>query len=192
MVLLATGCGASDAAKPAATAPGPGPGSTSSTGPASVDPTGETEPDPSAEIVAAALRQLVTKNHTYGEGPPPFTEYLVQSHLDPQAGNPNETERPSSRSLTDAERSAIEASLAPLGPVRFIDDASKWRTDDLRPVVEGAVILGVGEPVITRDTALVAVSLWCGGLCGTWLTYRVHLVGGHWEVAGTEGPIAIS
>jgi len=55
------------------------------------------------------------------------------------------------------------------------------------------LILGVGEPRIDGDTALAPVSLWCGGLCGTWLTYRLARDGGGaWRVTGTEGPVAIS
>jgi hypothetical protein len=76
--------------------------------------------------------------------------------------------------------------------VQWIDQAEDHRTDDLRPTVEGAVIIGVGEPILDRGAATVAVSLWCGGLCGTWLTYRVELVDGAWTVTGTVGPVAIS
>jgi hypothetical protein len=52
--------------------------------------------------------------------------------------------------------------------------------------------LGVGEPTIDGNSALVPVSLWCGGLCGTWLTYRVELTDGTWSVTGIEGPVAVS
>jgi hypothetical protein len=141
-------------------------------------------------IMAAALEELVTENHTFGEGPPPFTEYLLQSHTDVRAGSDgNDGER---RLLTAAERDAIEDVVRPFGPVRWIDDPDEWRTEDLRPTIDGSVILGVGEPTIDRATALVPVSLWCGGLCGTWLTYRLDAVGAGWRVRGTEGPITIA
>ena len=142
-------------------------------------------------LMGAALEELVTQDHTFGAGPPPFTEYLIQSHLDPGAGSAG-VDDDEGRPLTDAERVAIEESIRPLGPVRWIEDPDLWRTDDLLPTIEGAVILGVGEPIIDGDSALVAVSLWCGGLCGTWLTYRLEMVAGAWQVTGTEGPIAIS
>jgi len=145
----------------------------------------------SAEMMAVALVQLITVDHTFGEGPPPFTEYLIQSSLDPFAGNPTGDGGPG-RALTADEQAAIEAAVAPFGPVRWIDDPAEWRTEDLRPTIEGAVILGVGEPVIDGTTGLVPVSLWCGGLCGTWLTYRLDFVDGAWSVTGTEGPRAIS
>ena len=145
----------------------------------------------SAQVMAAALVQLITVDHTFGEGPPPFTEYLVQARIDPFAGNPTGGERPA-RPLTPEEQAAIESAIGAYGPVRWIDDPADWRTDDLLPTIEGAVILGVGEPILNGDTALVPVSLWCGGLCGTWLTYRLDLVDGAWTVTGIEGPISIS
>ncbi|MCP4222943.1 MAG: hypothetical protein GY773_06345, partial [Actinomycetia bacterium] len=37
--------------------------------------------------MAAALEELVTKDHTFGSGPPPFSEYLIQSATDPNAGD---------------------------------------------------------------------------------------------------------
>jgi hypothetical protein len=141
-------------------------------------------------MMATAVHQLLTVDHTFGGGPPPFTEYLLQTHVDPAAGTA--TGSGAARALTDAEMAAIEEAVAPLGPVRWIDDPDEWRTDDLRPTVDGAVIVGVGEPTIDGDTGLVPVSLWCGGLCGTWLTYELELTGGTWTVIGIDGPIAIS
>jgi len=157
----------------------------------SPQPPPEPSASASAEVMAAALVQLITVDHTFGEGPPPFTEYLIQAKIDPFAGNPTGGERPT-RPLTSEEQAAIEFALGAYGPVRWIDDPADWRTDDLLPSIEGAVILGVGEPILNGDTALVPVSLWCGGLCGTWLTYRLDLVDGAWTVTGIEGPISIS
>jgi hypothetical protein len=141
--------------------------------------------------MGVALEELVTQNHTFAQGPPPFTEYLVQSHLDPYAGSP-ERDSGEGRPLSAAERAAIEDAIRPFGPLRWIEDPEQWRTDDLRPTIDGAVILGVGEPTIDGDTAFVPVSLWCGGLCGTWLTYLLSLVDDTWHVRGTEGPITIA
>ena len=55
------------------------------------------------------------------------------------------------------------------------------------------MILGVGEPVLIDDTTgLMPVSLWCGGVCGTGLAYRVELIEGEWQVTGIEGPVVIA
>lgn len=144
------------------------------------------------EMMAAALVELIAEDHTFGEGPPPFTEYLIQDKIDPSAGEPTASAGRSTRDLTDAERAAIEKALVEYGPVRWIADPDDWRTNDLMPTVEEAVILGVGEPVVQDDTGLVPVSLWCSGRCGTWFTYRLVLVDNSWIVTGIEGPIAIS
>jgi hypothetical protein len=143
--------------------------------------------------MAAALEHLVTRNHTFGDGPPPFSHYLVQSHTDPRAGSSGDDDGGGERRpLTAAESDAIEGAVRPFGPVRWIDDPGDWRTDDLRPTIDGSAILGVGEPTIDRTSALVPVSLWCGGECGTWLTYRLDLVDDTWRVTATDGPITIA
>ncbi len=146
----------------------------------------------SAEVMAAAIEELVTEDHTFGSGPPPFTLYLIQNRTDPAAGSPESGEEGTSRQLTTIEMEAIEDAIAEFGPVQWIDDPSAWYSDDLIPVEEGSVILGVGEPSFSGNTALVPVSLWCGGLCGTWFTYKLERVDGMWHVTGIEGPIAIS
>lgn len=140
--------------------------------------------------MAVALLEVATTDNTFG-GAPVFDQFLVLDHTDPTAGG-NGGNDPS-RPLTDAERLAIEGALGVLGTVTWIEDADEWRTEDLVPVLQGSVVLGVGEPEsIDDDSYLVPVSLWCGGLCGTWLTYRVDLVDGVWVVVEIVGPVMIS
>lgn len=143
----------------------------------------------SAAIYAVSLEQLVIDDNTFGGGGSPFTELLVQSSLDRGAGSGEPGEI---RALTEDEMAAIEATLAPHGTVRWIDDADEWRTSDLMPVVEGSAILGVGPITLDDQGALVPMSMWCGGLCGTWFTYRVIDSDAGWTVQGVEGPIAVS
>ena len=145
-----------------------------------------------AEMMAAALVELITEDHGFGEGPPPFTEYLIQNRIDLSAGNATGSPSESARRLNDAEREAIEEAVREYGVVRWIDDPSDWITPDLVPTVEGAAILGVGEPVIEADTGLVPVSMWCGGVCGIWLTYQLDMIDAVWVVTDIEGPIAVS
>jgi len=156
------------------------------------DSDSSTAAEGSGEMMAAAIDQLITNDHTFGDGPPPFTEYLLQSRLDPAAGSATGSGQPPSRELSGTERAAIERVVEPFGPLRWIDDPAEWITEDLRPTIDGAVIVGVGEPTIDGSTGLVPVSLWCSGLCGTWLTYQLDLIDGAWVVTGIEGPIAIS
>ena len=83
--------------------------------------------------------------------------------------------------------------LSDVAPIRWIDDADEWITDDLLPAIGGSAIVGVGEPSFDDGGSLVPVSLWCGGLCGTWFSYRAVVADhGGWEIVGPEGPVAIS
>lgn len=134
----------------------------------------------SAELMAAALTQLITEQ--YGGGTS-FTQYLIETGS-LQDGSEN------ARPLSDDERAAIEEAVSEFGPVRWISNPDEWRTPDLRPRIEGSVILTVGIPIVDEGSALVSVSTWCGGLCGLWLTYRAQLLEGEWQVTGIEGPIA--
>lgn len=137
-----------------------------------------------------ALHRLVTDANTYGPDHR-FSALLVQTSTDDQAGTGllGGTTRP----LTEAEQTAIETALAGLSDdIRWIDDASEWRTDELMPVIPGSAIIGVGDVAYDDAGALIPVSLWCGGLCGTWFTWRAESIAGVWEITGTEGPVAIS
>lgn len=142
-----------------------------------------------AEVMALSLVRLVTVDTTFGPNHL-FTEVLVLSSTDPQAGSGTATA--GSRALSESERSAIEKGLSAVGPMRWIDDADEFRTPDLMPIVAGSAIVGVGEPTFDAEGALVPVSLWCGGVCGTWFTYRLVLENDIWRVVGPEGPVAIS
>ena len=143
-----------------------------------------------AAVMAATLQRVVAQDNTFGEGHR-FTVLLVLTSLDPAAGTAVPGGEPG-RALSAKERRAIEESLARWGPPRWIDAADEWRTADLMPVVAGSVILGVGEPTFDSRGALVPFSLWCGGVCGLWATYRLALQDGEWVVLGIEGGIFIA
>jgi hypothetical protein len=178
LVVLA-GCGPSD--EPEAV-----PASTQST-------TAPPESDPTAAaplLMGLALRQLVLVDNTFGGAGHRFSTVLVRTETDPSAGTG--VPRGRSRPLTDVERSQIEVALGDVAPLRWIDDPDEWRTEDLEPAIEGSAIVGVGDVEFDGRGALVPVSLWCGGTCGTWFTYRVERVDGQWTVTGPEGTVAVS
>ncbi len=166
-----------------------------SEGSTSTVPPEGSSPD-SAAIYAVALNQLVTVDNAFGGEGNPWSELLVLASLDPSAGDATfrggAPEPRQVRPLTAEERNVIEAALSPLAPIRWIDDADEWRTDDLMPVIPGSAILGVGAITFDDEGALVPMSMWCGGLCGTWFTYRVTSGEAGWVVSGIEGPIAVS
>ncbi|MDR9451382.1 MAG: hypothetical protein RI637_09215, partial [Acidimicrobiia bacterium] len=65
-------------------------------------------------------------------------------------------------------------------------------TDDLRPTIDGAAIITLGPVSIDGNDATIDMEMWCGGLCGIWLTYELEVGDAGWEVLGTVGPIAVS
>lgn len=146
--------------------------------------------DPTPELMGLALRDLLTEMSTFGSGHR-FAAVLVLTSTDEQAGTGmlGGTARP----LTIDEQQTIESAIDGLtDDVRWVDDPGDWRTDDLMPVIPGSAIIGVGEVVFDDAGALIPVSLWCGGLCGTWFTWRAELTDGGWEITGVEGPVAIA
>jgi hypothetical protein len=187
LAVLAAACG-----EPRGEGPPADPAATSTTSLPEASTTTASPPGEAdrAAVLAAALHRLVAADNTFGPEHR-FSELLVQAFLDPAAGT-GAAHQGRGRALTDAERQAIEEALAPLAPIRWIDDPAGWRTEDLRPAVVGAAILGVGEPVFDAAGALVPASLWCGGVCGIWLTYRLERRAGQWVVLGPEGPFMIS
>lgn len=140
-----------------------------------------------AQVMAAAVTELLTYR-----GVPSFTSYLMQSSLDPYAGTATPESNVKGRALTERERTAVETTIAGFAPMRWIDDPADWMTEDLRPVVEGSAILGVGEPIFDADGALVPVRLWCGRFCAVWMTYRLVETDQGWQVTGTEGEIGMA
>lgn len=142
------------------------------------------------DMMSAALVELITVDNTFGAGPPPFTGYFILDRIDPSAGDSTGSSQ-STRPLTEEERAAIESAISEYGPVTWIDDPNDAGTEEVVPDALAA-FLGVGEPVIEDDTAFVPVSMICGNLCGTWLTYRLERADNLWAVAGIEGPVTIS
>jgi hypothetical protein len=153
---------------------------------------GDAAENSTPEMMAAALVELITENHGFSDGPAPFTVYLIQNRIDPSAVIVDAPTDDPIRPLTVTEMRAIEDAVSEHGTVRWIDDPTEWQASDLTPTVEGAAILGVGEPVVEDQSGLVPVSMWCGGVCGIWLTYRLDLINTVWVVSGIEGPIAVS
>jgi hypothetical protein len=143
----------------------------------------------SAEVMAAASFQMVTKGWD-DCGVSPDQNFEIQSQVYPDERSHRPLDAEALRELTDVERAAIEEALAPLGPVSFVDDASHSEKGSVEPEQYGPVNLWMGEPTITRTSALVPVSVRYENLCGVSLTYRVELVDSTWTVTGHEGNIS--
>jgi hypothetical protein len=146
------------------------------------------------EIYAAVIRRLVTKDHTFGRASSPFDHVYVLDGPLPGGDWPRNDAVRSDKQFSMAVRKALEVELSGLPPIDFISDPDTARLgkDLMGGVKKDGVILTVG-PILGRGhNVKVANSLWCGGLCGQWLTYRLKFRGGDWRVTGTVGPMSIS
>lgn len=78
--------------------------------------------------------------------------------------------------------------------MEFIDDPDSVRVgrQGLGGVKNDGVIITLGP--ITKHGSRIHVpnGLWCGGLCGQWLTYVLKHGPRGWEISGTTGSAAIS
>lgn len=143
------------------------------------------------QIYAAVTRQLVEIDNTFGPQHR-FSHILILDHLDPHAGDAV-NQGQSGRSLTEEQQRAITAAIDHLGSIEFIDDWSRSvREDVLEPVIPGSVIITLAPADFDDEGATVGANLWCGGVCGLWLTYRVIEGPDGWTVTGRKGTWAIS
>jgi hypothetical protein len=145
------------------------------------------------EIYAEVIRRLVLKDHTFGGGKSPFDSVYVVSGAVRKAENPRRGGLfgPAAHPFSTDVVEELEEELRDLPPVRFIGDGERLLGG--RQGVKGnGVIITLGP--IDRDNKGVQVGtgLYCGGLCGQWLTYVLRERDDRWRITGTTGPYIIS
>ncbi len=137
-----------------------------------------------AELIAAAVLRLVTVDSSFG-GADVFGDFRV-ARIVGSDGSP----------LAPLDLELIAAALEDHGSVRFIDDPQAEIAalfDD--PPAGAAVwvaVVTVERIYLLDDRAEIELHLWCGSLCGVYLTYEATPTDGGWEIIGTTGPIAVS
>jgi hypothetical protein len=150
--------------------------------------------DRSAGIYAAVIRQLLTKDTTFGPGERPFVRAFVVDGIVADAGDPDVT--PGSRTpFGEGVREAIAKQLEDLAPVKFVADpqsviVSAGGLD--AHVRDGGVLITLGPISGGGDRVTVSNSLFFAALGAQWLTYVLEQQDGAWHVSGTTGPRAIS
>ena len=168
--------------------------------PVAPPPRPETKPDDGVarriEIYSAVIRRLVTRDHTFGSGPSPFQRVYVLDGVISDASDPMAANLlgPAARPFPPPLVSGIRERLRRLPPLRFVNNAKRVRRGKpLYGVKNDGVIISLGRIEVTRPHRVqVSNSLWCGGLCGQWLTYVLREEDGRWRITGTTGPVAIS
>jgi hypothetical protein len=150
--------------------------------------------DSRAQIYAAVIRRLVTKDHTFGSGASPFEYIYVVDGAIPRTGNPRTGLRPSRKPFPSALTQGIEERLRGLPPLEFISDPDGVRVgrQGLGGVRNNGVLISVGPIEPAQGEIHVATGLWCGGTCGQWLTYVLSEDQDGWQITGTTGPYSIS
>jgi hypothetical protein len=148
------------------------------------------------EIYSAVIRRLVTRDHTFGQNASPFAHVYVIDGPIPDAGDPEGGGQfgPADEAFSSEIIAGIEARLEDLPPVTFIANGNDVRRGEqgMGGVENNGVIIAVG-PLEPEDGRIhVSSSLWCGGLCGQWLTYVLAEDDGRWTITGTAGPVSIS
>jgi hypothetical protein len=159
----------------------------------------EAEMRKASEIYAAVIRQLVVRDHTFGEAEPPFKVIYVLDGVVPGAANPDmplDALNPE-RAFSLEIKEALTQRLRGLPRLVFVARRAAVvqgggdATDPGR-VINRGVLVTLG-PIVGRGNRVeVEASLWLNGLAGQWLTYVVQNADDEWRVTGTTGPISVS
>jgi hypothetical protein len=151
--------------------------------------------DETAAIYSAVVRQLVTKDHTFGGAPSPFKRVYV---VDGAVADASDPRMPAYLDVagpfaTELKETVLRA-LADLPRVEFLSDPETVIVDEKTcPRVEGdGVLISLG-PISTGDRPVaVATGLFFACEGGQWLTYVLERAEEKWRIVGTRGPVAIS
>ena len=135
-----------------------------------------------ARLETAAIVRLVTVDHGFGSGNPPFDLVQVGTSIG------GDTSRP-----VDALALELTADeLADRFPVEFVSDTDTTIADHFDSETMGVAVAAIDDVRIDGERAEIEMRLWCGTLCGVFLTYEAVLGSSGWEIVGTTGPIAMS
>jgi hypothetical protein len=138
--------------------------------------------DPSrADLIAVAVKQLLTVDNGFG-GVDVFDDIRVADVVGSDPDQP----------LQGLDLELIATTLSELGTVRFVDDADAEIGVLFEESPAGVAVVSVEDILLLDDHAEVELRLWCGSLCGVFLTYQAVPLDNGWNIIGTVGPIAMS
>jgi len=151
-----------------------------------------------AAIYASVIRQLVTKDHTFGGGDPGFKVVYVMDGAMPGAEALDGTGAKSPpEPFGGTVKAQLQAALTDLPPVRFVSSWGSVVVGTVGGTTPGyvknkGVLISLGPIEGEGNRVEVGNNLFITGLAGQWLTYVVKKRAGAWKVTGTTGPVAIS
>ena len=132
-----------------------------------------------ADLAASAVIRLVTVDNGFEGDAVPFAEIAIGTAVGGAAD----------RSLDAEAKDLITSGLGV--PVRFVDDADAEIASSGAGSGDKAVVV-IEDLRIDGDAAEVEMRLWCGNVCGVYLTYGAGLGDDGWTITGPTGPIAAS
>jgi hypothetical protein len=149
-----------------------------------------------AAIYAAVVRQLITRDHTFGSAPPPFKRVYIIDGAVANASDPGLPARGKARGRFPAGlKSRVVSRLTDLPPIEFvIDDRDVVVDRNKCPRVKADGVLVTLGPISSGARRVAVPSgLFFACLGGQWLTYVLERrKDGEWNIVGTKGPVAIS
>lgn len=137
-----------------------------------------------AAILAASVKQILTVDHSFGvDSPPPFSDVRVADALGGTGG----------AALAGLHLEAVAEAVQDTGAtLEFTSDPRAMIDELFDAQLPGVAVVTVEALHLDGDRAEVEMQLWCGSLCGVFLTYEVVQTDGTWTVTGPIGPIAVS
>ena len=135
-----------------------------------------------ANMLAAAVWQLLTVDHGFNEAPP-FTDVYVGNALGGLGGEP----------LEPLQMERIAATVNEIGATaQYVDDPDGLipKLFDNKP--EGTAVIIIDSLDLLPDGAVVELHYWCASQCVVFVSYELASVDGEWTVTGLAGPIAMS
>jgi hypothetical protein len=135
-----------------------------------------------AQVIAEAVRRLLNVDNGFGADHR-FTGVHVASLFDGDPGRP----------LGSLTLELIAAVVQEHGAnVQFIDDVDGLITKLFDDTPLGVAVISIANVRLDGSSAEVELRLWCGSLCGVFVTYEAALEAGEWSIVGPVGPIAMS
>jgi hypothetical protein len=163
-------------------------------GGAVTSPGGPTDADAGMEarmigVYSAIIRQLVTEDHTFGSGPPPFDRVFVLDGADAEAGDPMAVPPSTVEPFSPAVQAGIIRELADLPPVKFVADRDSIviTKHECAQVKGDGVLITLGPISGGPDRVTVPSDMFEACLAGLWVTYELERADDRWLVVGTDG-----
>ena len=135
-----------------------------------------------ADLEADAIVRLVTVDNSFGPEADPFDIVNIGTLIGADADQP----------LESRARDLIETALEASAEIVFVDDVEVLIYELFEQNTTGAAVASIEDLRMSGERAELDMRLWCGSLCGVFLTYEAELTDTGWDILGTTGPIATS